>query len=730
MNDIVFVPDLQLADADEVRRALALLLPAGQMTELRILDAVTSSDRWPHTASGYFDDADKLVAALEGVRTARSCYVIPNPINPALLARAANRIRKADKGGTTSDNDIVGRRWLLVDCDPQRPAGISATDAEHEAALERCRDIWNELHYNHGWPEPVAADSGNGAHLLYRVELPTDDNGLVQRCLAALAARFDDDAVKVDTGVFNPARIWKLYGTAACKGDSTPDRPHRMSRILSVLSSPVVVSREQLEELASDAPQTTPHEANGAVHNGAAFDIDAFIQRHGFELDGPDAYQGGRKWTFRTSPLCEHHGDGPYLIQFPSGALSAGCHHNSCAWTWHDLRAKYEPKPEAGLYERLIGKVSGNGTATASPLVTPRIEYQRITSAELASGTFAVDFLIEHTLVAGQPLIIAGPQKSLKTSLLIDAAVSLEGGGCFLGRLPVSRPRRVAVMTGESGLAAIQETAKRICDAAGRRLEDCDQLIWSPDIPKFGKAEHLDALERFLAADAIEVLFVDPAYLAMPSADAGNLMAQGELLSGMAELCQRLGVTLCLAHHTRKGTGRDPFEPMELQDIAWAGFGEFARQWWLLNRREKYEPGTGDHRLWLSVGGSAGHSALWAVDVTEGLLSDAGGRRWDVTLSDAAGAREATTERKQQALADQAQQQMAADRAAVCRVLAKHPSGLTQTAIRDHAQISGRRWPGVLATMLELEEVTPIDIITGNQKTPKTGYRLRQSENH
>ncbi len=114
-----------------------------------------------------------LIAALESVRAAKACYIIPNVVNPALLARAANRIRKAAQGrSTTSDGDIVSRRWLLIDCDPQRPAGISSTDHEHNAAVERCRGIWTELHFNFGWPEPVAADSGNGGHLLYGLTSP------------------------------------------------------------------------------------------------------------------------------------------------------------------------------------------------------------------------------------------------------------------------------------------------------------------------------------------------------------------------------------------------------------------------------------------------------------------------------------------------------------------------------------------------------------------------------
>ena len=218
-------------DRHEILRACQVLFASGQVTELRALDAVTSDWRRPHTVSGYFDDWEKLAAAAAGIR-ARGIYVTLNPVNPALLARANNRLRDMKTGeSATGDGDIVGRRWLPVDCDAARPTGISTNDAEHDLALARAHEIRAYLQAK-GWPEPLLADSGNGAHLLYRVELPADDGGLVEQALAALAFRFTDALVTVDQKNFNPARIWKLYGTLAAKGDPTPERPHRLSRLV------------------------------------------------------------------------------------------------------------------------------------------------------------------------------------------------------------------------------------------------------------------------------------------------------------------------------------------------------------------------------------------------------------------------------------------------------------------------------------------------------------------
>ena len=129
----------------------------------------------------------------------------------------------------------------------------------------------------------------------------------------------------------------------------------------------------------------------------------------------------------------------------------------------------------------------------------------------------------------------------MKTSLLIDLGVSLAMGGWFLGKLKVNRACRVGIMTGESGLATIQETARRIAVKAGYRLGEIGGLFFSQDLPQFGNLLHQDALRRFIMDDELEVLGIDPAYMCLPGVDHANLFQVGEQLRGVSNVCQETG---------------------------------------------------------------------------------------------------------------------------------------------------------------------------------------------
>lgn len=262
--------------AERIAACLRLIIAPGQVFEIRAFPCVTKSRRISHTQSGYFDfehinDAANAAVFLTDPRGANagSVYLTLNPVLPDLLSRRANRVDFAERGfRATQDEEITARRWLLIDCDPVRPAGVSSTDSELESVRRVADKILADL-TEAGWPTPITANSGNGRHILYRVDLPTDDSDLVKTCLRSLSAQFSTDAVSVDTKVFNPARICKLYGTFSRKGDSTETRPHRLSHIISAPSAEYLQSEaacvpiELLKILAAKAPVEAAHQREG-----------------------------------------------------------------------------------------------------------------------------------------------------------------------------------------------------------------------------------------------------------------------------------------------------------------------------------------------------------------------------------------------------------------------------------------------------------------------------------
>jgi Protein of unknown function (DUF3987) len=330
------------ADLAEMQQALSLLHAPGSVVELRILDTGRTG-----TVSGYFDDVARVTEAAAGWSgKAPAVYITLNACDPALLARAANRLTGRAKQ-TTADHDIVKRSWLPLDFDPVRPAGISSTDREHEAALARARACIDWLR-RQGWPEPVCADSGNGAHVLYRIDLPNDvqSAALVKRCLEALALLFSDEDVGLDLGNFNAARIWKLYGTRACKGENLPDRPHRLARLLEVPEILQTVSIDHLARLAAMLPPPPAAATQRPAGGRAPFDLSRWIAEHDLPVvaQGP-WHAGGYKWILNPCPWNpDHTNRAAFIVQFAGGAIAAGCHHHGCAaHNWHALREVYEP---------------------------------------------------------------------------------------------------------------------------------------------------------------------------------------------------------------------------------------------------------------------------------------------------------------------------------------------------------------------------------------------------
>lgn len=453
--------NLQRFDAGGCLAFLEQLHEPGAVFEVRILNTRQK------TVSGFFNDPALAVQAVERWSgQAPGVYATLNPVNPALLARSANRLTPYAKQ-TTADTDITCRRWLLVDTDAIRPAGISSTDDEHAAAMARARQV-REWLTAQGWPDPILADSGNGGHLLYRIDLPndTDSLALVESCLKALAFQFDGEAVKVDTGVGNAARISKLYGTLVCKGDSTADRTHRLAGILEKPAHCDPVSVELLRKLAAQVPaqpQTARH--NGRTPQpGLEFDLEQWIEESRLPILRSGPWQEGTRYVLETCPNDSAHTGGcAYIVQLPSGAIAAGCHHDSCQdFDWHALRKLVDPSWEP-YKERhapaVNGKASSLLTGSLRPQTDPQTDlpkganlpaelllsplggggqqqhnYHRQTSATLRASYTPTQWLVEGLLPQPGILLLAGIPGIGKTWVDLSLSLAVAAGRAFLNR--------------------------------------------------------------------------------------------------------------------------------------------------------------------------------------------------------------------------------------------------------------------------------------------------------
>ena len=158
-------------------------------------------------------------------------YFTLQVIDPRLFARAFNRFKVS--GLTTSDNNVLFYRWLPLDFDPVRPSGISSSDSELQEALTLRDTVSQWIIENLHFPKPIKAMSGNGGHALFRLpDLPVnkDNTAFIKNTLEGLAQRFNTDKVTIDTKVFNPARIWKLYGTPRARVMNCPANQYREAR--------------------------------------------------------------------------------------------------------------------------------------------------------------------------------------------------------------------------------------------------------------------------------------------------------------------------------------------------------------------------------------------------------------------------------------------------------------------------------------------------------------------
>ncbi|AEJ40929.1 hypothetical protein TPY_2769 [Sulfobacillus acidophilus TPY] len=326
----------------DVRTTWAWLFDGHHAVEMRVLTA-----HGPRI--GRFTREDAFVRAVRQAQanpTATGIYATLNPIvTDAVWTAPWNVLTRSPRAA--ADRDIVARRWLLIDIDPIRPPHTNATTLERHAAARVGQRLVEGLRAL-GWPDPGVATSGNGIHLLYRIDWPNTvaTTTQVRRILSLLAQRFNTPDAAVDESVYNAARITKVYGTTPRKGPATPDRPWWSARILRIPRHWMTVTADHVTALdlwATPSLNALPSR-NGSVSRPRLFatsdGLDRLIHwlsQRGLTLAGdPRPLTGDEGWLIPLVCPWEAEHTTPStptataVLWFPDGRIGFRCFHAHC----------------------------------------------------------------------------------------------------------------------------------------------------------------------------------------------------------------------------------------------------------------------------------------------------------------------------------------------------------------------------------------------------------------
>ena len=311
-----------------------------ELVEIRVLDPNTRK-----TYSGYFTDIETLLSAIKPYDKC-ALYFTLNKIDDACYSREQHDKISTKVKATTSDNEILSRKWCLIDVDCEKPSDTNSTNEEKELAKVVVNNVYKFLR-DEGFEKPVICDSANGYHLLYKQDMQSTpaNTEVMKKFLQVLDMYFSNEKVKIDCSTYNASRVCKLYGTYSRKGSNTKDRPQRMSYILQVPTEVKITPNEYFEKVASSLPE--PEKKDRFNNYGASsFDLDEFIKEHDIKVAKIEDGKDYRKYVLEECPFCSaHKAPDSALFKMKDGGYGFKCLHNSCSqYTFKDFRLKYDPQ--------------------------------------------------------------------------------------------------------------------------------------------------------------------------------------------------------------------------------------------------------------------------------------------------------------------------------------------------------------------------------------------------
>jgi len=325
-----------------------------------------------------------------------------------------------------------------------------------------------------------------------------------------------------------------------------------------------------------------------------------------------------------------------------------------------------------------------------------------------AGGRSDPEMFVKNAVASGSPGVIAAHEKSHKSSVALDLAVCLAAPGRhhLLGHPSFEKQEGdycepTTYISYEGTAWETRDKVSRIEEFHGTQASREHLMVFS-DFPPLSEPGALKELESILELQGGGLLFVDPLYLALRGVDFTRKEDVGAVLMDVQAVCNASYATPIYCHHFNqsKATG--------LGALSGAGLQQHVGQWIFLNKQGPYDHDAGRQRYRMDIGSRAGFGGRYTLKVTEGHLSDPGGRHWHPSVSTAT----SPTVEKGASTSKLS--------ATIMEIITRSP-GVTQSGLRAQVKRSARDIKSAVSALVSDGMIEAVDVVhRGNQTA---GYR-------
>jgi hypothetical protein len=399
--------------------------------------------------------------------------------------------------------------------------------------------------------------------------------------------------VKIDLSVGKPAQLTKVFGVPAKKGENTPQRPHRFSKVIRFPNDPGTVTRDQLDHLARRAPKVRQHQASafegsakgdrpGDIYNARGEPIVNLLVEAGWSVSSES---GGI--TYVTRPGKEKGTSG--TVGYKRDELGIELFH-----CFTDNAPPFEPNRSYTRFQvftllrygslgpqecsaaasdlRHMGFTAASAegkTAPAestppppAPFESVGIDLDELLALDIPEPRYVVEKLIPEGVS-----ILGGKPKQGKSFLMLEVALAIALGEKALGSLAVE-PGHVLYLALEDSRKRLKKRCQRIMESRGWPPTGKLKLVTANEWPRMGGGKPgeggLEKLREWLSAHRdTKLVIVDTLAKFRPLSHRDATYASDYGVVGdIKAVADEFGVALSIVHHLRKAGADDPVDQL------------------------------------------------------------------------------------------------------------------------------------------------------------------------